>query len=58
MVIQIRTEKYTNPCRPCGYGWMAHSDDIEVAGVFGFGDTEQEAVDAFGRELERVKIDA
>lgn len=55
MIIQVRTERYRNPHEAGGAGWMAHSDDIEACGVFGFGSTEQAAVNAFGEELENVK---
>lgn len=58
MVIEVILERYRNPYEFGGAGWMAHSDNIEACGVFGFGATEQEAVDAFGIELEAVKKDA
>lgn len=57
MLIHVRTEKYPNPYAPNGCACMAHSDDIEAAGVFGFGATADEAVRAFVIEFERVKAE-
>lgn len=55
MLIQVIVQKYPNPCQPGGFGFMTHSDDLEACGVYGFGTTDQEAVDAFAKEMIEVK---
>lgn len=49
--MEIKVEQYRNPARPLGFHFMAHSDAIEAAGIFGFGSSEQEAIADFHDNL-------
>lgn len=51
-VLQIKVERYYNPTMPGSAGYMAHSDDMHAAGVYGFGRDEQEAVNDFAKNLQ------